>query len=91
VGAAGIVVGTVLGVMAVTKKDDAVSERVQVTSMDLKSSADSLATGSTVSFIVGGVLLAAGVVWWVLDHQSPKKSGSSSFHPSWAGLGGTLP
>lgn len=69
VGVAGLAAGAVLGVLALGKKDDAIAEPVQRTAIDLKDSAGGFATGSTVSFVVGGVILAAGVTWWVLDRR----------------------
>lgn len=74
VGAVGLVTGAIVGSLALSKKDDAVAEPVQQTSMDLKDSADGLATTSTVFFVLGGVLVAAGVAWWIVDHAPPKNA-----------------
>jgi tetratricopeptide (TPR) repeat protein len=80
-GVVGIGVGALLGALALGKHDDAVKEPVQTKAMDDKSSADGLATGSTVSFIVGGVLLAAGVTWWVLNRRSSAQPASALVGP----------
>jgi tetratricopeptide (TPR) repeat protein len=94
VGVVGIGAGAVFGVLALSKKDSAVSEPIQQKSMDLKDSADSLATVSTVSFIAGGVLLAVGATWWLLDGGSSSK-GKASLRSKVAfsanGLQGTFP
>jgi tetratricopeptide (TPR) repeat protein len=76
-GAAGLAVGTIVGFTALSRKHDAAAEPVQQKSMDLKDKADGLATVSTVSFVIGGVLLAAGVTWWLVDHRSssPQRAG----------------
>lgn len=76
-GVVGLGLGGALGGLAVSKRDDAAQEPVQRTSMDLKSSADGLATASTVSFVAGAVLLVGGVVWWLVDHRSSSASKTS--------------
>ncbi len=93
-GVVGIGAGAVLGIMATGKNDDASAEPVQQKSMDLKDSADGLATGSTVMFIVGGLLVAAGATWWVLDSPGSGATGSTrnvriGLGPGY--VGGTLP
>lgn len=87
VGAVGLVTGAIMGSLALSKKDDAVAEPVQQKSMDLKDSADGLATTSTVFFIVGGVLVAAGVAWWIVDHAPSKGTGALAPRLSATGLG----
>lgn len=87
VGAVGLVTGAIVGSLALSKKDDAVAEPVQQRSMDLKDSADSLATTSTVFFVLGGVLVAAGVAWWIVDHAPSKKTGALTPRISATGLG----
>jgi hypothetical protein len=91
-GAVTIVTGAILGVMALSKKDDAVSEPVQQKSMDLKDSADGLATASTVAFVIGGILVAAGATWWVLDGGLPKKGAARrGTYVTAGGIGGFFP
>ena len=77
VGVVGLVAGAVFGVMANSKRDDAVAAPVQREALDLEDDAKSRATLSNVSFVVGGVLLAAGATWWLLDLKASKKSGSA--------------
>jgi tetratricopeptide (TPR) repeat protein len=97
VGVVGLGLGTAFGLMATGKNDDAAKEPVQAKSIELKDSADGLATASTVSFIVGGVLLAAGAAWWVLDTQASSSQGAArgrlraGIAPGFVGLAGTLP
>jgi tetratricopeptide (TPR) repeat protein len=67
VGVAGLAAGAVVGLMATSAHDSATSERVQKTAIDQQDDAKTYATVSTVSFVAGGVLLAAGVTWWFLD------------------------
>jgi tetratricopeptide (TPR) repeat protein len=77
-GTAGLIAGTVLGLMATSTNSDAKDEPTQKRAMDLKSDADSLATTSTVFFAVGGVLLLAGATWWLLDRDAaPKSTGNA--------------
>jgi len=96
VGAAGLVVGSVFGLMAISHRNDARTEPVQQTAIDLDSKAQTQATISTVSFVVGGVLLAGGVAWWLIEAGS-KSTGSAtarvrvSIGPGSVGVGGTLP
>jgi tetratricopeptide (TPR) repeat protein len=96
-GVAGLGLGAIFGILALSKKDDAVSERTQQKSMDLKSSADGLATASTVTFIVGGVLLVAGATWWLIDggvfHKKKSQAArlGRAFSVSPAGFGVSLP
>jgi tetratricopeptide (TPR) repeat protein len=95
VGLAGIGVGALLGGLALSKKSDAVNESVQTKAMDEKSSADGLATGSTVSFIVGGVLLVAGATWWFLSRSRSSSHGQLPLTTNvalgrWT-VGGSLP
>jgi len=89
-GGVGLVMGTIFGVMALGKKDDAVNERTQQKSMDLKDSADGLATASTVSFVIGSVLVVAGVTWWVLDSKKTS-AGRVGPYVTASGVGVTLP
>jgi tetratricopeptide (TPR) repeat protein len=96
VGVVGLAVGGVLGLSALSRKDEAASEPVQRSAIDLKDEADGLATASTAAFIVGGVLVAAGATWWVLDRGLFKaQPGGVSLRvrlaPGLVGLGGVLP
>lgn len=76
-GAAGLAAGAIFGVMATSKNSAAKDEPVQQTALDQRSSAEGLATVSTVGFIVGAVLVTAGVAWWFVDGAAAKKTGSA--------------
>jgi tetratricopeptide (TPR) repeat protein len=94
VGAAGLVAGTILGLAAVSKNDDAKAEPVQKNAMDTRDSAHGLATGSTVSFIVGGVLVVAGASWWLVDRgvfSKKDRTARLAPHVSATGIGATFP
>jgi hypothetical protein len=68
--------------MAKGKESDGESAKSQTAAVDARDSGETLATVANVSFIVGGVLLAAGAVWWALDHggggSASKKAGAST-------------
>ena len=67
VGAAGVLSGGVFGFLALDKEstgNDATSLREAT---DAQDTGKTFATVSNVSFIVGGVLLAGGIVWWIVD------------------------
>jgi tetratricopeptide (TPR) repeat protein len=67
VGAVGIGVGAVLGVMALGAHDEALVAPSQEETADAQSRAEGLAVGSTIAFIAGGVLVAAGVTWGIIS------------------------
>jgi tetratricopeptide (TPR) repeat protein len=67
VGAAGVGIGVVLGLMAQSRHDDAVAENVHVTAAEKAEEADNLAAGANIAFVAGGILLAVGVAWGVLE------------------------
>jgi hypothetical protein len=77
VGLAGIVVGTALGFIAKSTYDSALSQdcggnlsRCSATGVSQVNSAHGQATGATVGFVAGGVLLAGGVTLWLTARQS---------------------
>ena len=79
VGAAGLVTGAVIGVMAGQRNDDAKTEPTYVTAEHLHSQAVTFTKVANISFIAGGVLLAAGVVWGILDVSAAKsRSGAGA-------------
>lgn len=90
VGGAGLVSGTIFGLMATSKKSAATDEPVQTKAADLRDSGRTFATVSNVSFVVGGVLVAAGAVWWVLDGQSKSHGARVGVGPGPLQLGGTF-
>jgi tetratricopeptide (TPR) repeat protein len=77
VGAATLVTGTVLGVVALSKHDDALGEPSHEKALDLEGSARDLQRWANVSFVVGGVLLATGVAWALLRGGETKKPSSA--------------
>lgn len=77
VGVAGVATGVVFGLLSKSKHDDASAlSTTQRDAIDQQDTAKSFATISTVSFIAGGVLIAAGATWWVLDHKASSKQGA---------------
>ena len=87
VGVAGLAAGAVFGLMATSKHDDAAAATTaQQSAIDQQNSAKSLATISTISFIAGGALVAAGVAWWVIDRRSSAKPSSGSTQSLRVGL-----
>jgi tetratricopeptide (TPR) repeat protein len=97
VGVVGLAAGVVFGLTANSKRDDAVAAPGQREALGLEDDAKSSATLSTVSFVVGGVLLAAGATWWLLDLNASKQTGSGApamrvgLGPGTFRLEGTLP
>jgi hypothetical protein len=93
-GAAGVVTGMVFGLLALSREDAAKEEGVQSKSIDLRDTGKTFATVSNVSFVVGGVLLAAGVTWWVLDGPRSNRTGAAPVRvgigPGFVGVGGTF-
>lgn len=76
VGVAGIATGSIFGILALgqqSKGNDANNLRDATSHRD---TGKTFATVSNVGFIVGGVLLAGGVVWWILDGKAAKKTGA---------------
>lgn len=79
VGAAGLGVGAVLGGMALSRKsasDDGhcmANDHCDQAGFDLRTEARVLGNGSTAAFIVGGVVLGAGVTLFVLSPSDSKR------------------
>jgi hypothetical protein len=95
-GVVGLLTGTVFGLLANSKKNEATDEKTQTTAIDIRSTGKSFATVSNVSFIVGGALVAGGVVWWVVDGQQRQTGAASGTRvgvgvgPGYVGIGGSL-
>lgn len=85
-GGVGLLGGTIFGLMALSRKNAATAEPVQQTSIDERDKGRTFAVASNVSFITGGILVAAGAAWWVVDGRSMKRRGSS-LPPVQVGLG----
>jgi len=87
VGVAGLATGVIFGLMATSKHDGAaLASTPQQDAIDQQNSAKSLATISTVSFIVGGALVAAGATWWVIDGKSAGKPATGTARALRVGL-----
>ena len=75
-GGAGLVAGSVLGLMANSAKSRAEDPATSgVDTLDERDRARSLGTYSTVGFVAGGVLLASGVTWWMLSPSEKQAVG----------------
>jgi len=77
VGVAGIALGSVMGILAIGKNNDSNSGHCDKTTnvcdstgLSLRSDAVTFGNVSTVGFIAGGVLLAAGATLWILAPSS---------------------
>lgn len=66
-GVASLVTAGALFAMAGARHDDAASATSQLDAYDLQSSAETLATGSTVATVAGVVLLGVGGLWGVMS------------------------
>jgi tetratricopeptide (TPR) repeat protein len=70
VGAAGVVVGGILGGVALSKNGNADSAPSQLEASDGRSSAEGLALGSTIALIAGGTIAGVGLIWGIADVAS---------------------
>lgn len=78
-GAAIVVGGIVVGVMAQGKNSDAEDEPVNETAMQLQDDAEGLASISTAMLVVGGVIAVGGASWGVIELlEKPESSDTSS-------------
>ena len=84
-GAAGLIVGGVLGFVAKSTYDRAVSDdcggnpaRCTHAGVSQIGTAHAQATGSTAAFIIGGALLAGGVTLWITGRASVRVSKTAS-------------
>ncbi|MBS2019442.1 MAG: tetratricopeptide repeat protein [Deltaproteobacteria bacterium] len=95
VGVASVVTGAVFGAMASGKESDAQAEPVQTAAIDLRDTGKGFATISNITIIAGGALVAAGVVWWILDTPKSKRRGGLAprvgLAPGFVSIGGELP
>lgn len=66
-GVLGIGAGVVLGLVSSSRDDASRAEPNVTRSRDLHDEAAAMATGANVAFVAGGALLAAGVVWAIVD------------------------
>jgi tetratricopeptide (TPR) repeat protein len=91
VGAAGVVTGSVFGILAITKEDE-LSElcdrdkRCDPQYDEERQRLGDLALASTIGFIVGGVGAAAGTYFLLTESETRPASGGPSARP-WIGVG----
>jgi tetratricopeptide (TPR) repeat protein len=76
VGAAGLVAGGVVGILAHQRNEQAKQEPTYARADVLHAQAQSQAMVSTVCFIAGGVVLAGGLLWGILDVSAARRSAS---------------
>ncbi len=67
IGAAGLLTGGTLGLLASQTNDDAKAEPTHALAAELQSDAKSMATVANVCFVAGAVVLVTGVVWGIVD------------------------
>ncbi len=91
VGVATLGVAAALGGAALTKQAAAEDAATHAAGVDIANSGEVLATASNVTFVVGGVLGAAGLVWGIVDlsvARAPQEASPVviSMHVGWASL-----
>ena len=87
IGIAGLATGAVFGLVATSKHDSATAaSTTQQDAIAQQDTAKTFATISTVSFIAGGVLVAAGVTWWFIDRKASGKQGTGAVNSFRVGL-----
>jgi hypothetical protein len=96
-GVVGVAVGSVFGVLAKQKLDqsnsvqcDATTDRCHPPGFPMRKDAESAATASDVSFVIGGVLLATGAVLYVTARKPQPATGVVVAPAPVAGGGGAL-
>lgn len=77
VGAGGVTLGAgaLFGLLASSKHDDAVSDRVQQSARDKQDGAETFATLANVSFVLGAVAAAGGATWIILGGRADAEAG----------------
>jgi len=78
VGVLGIGVGAILGGLALSAHDEALTAPSQEETASAQDRAEGLALGSTIAFIAGGVIAAVGVTWGVIDLMGSGGSGEEA-------------
>lgn len=79
IGAAGVAVGVVLGVLSDEAHSNAVAAPVHADAVALQQQAYDYASGANAAFIAGGVIAIAGVIWGIVSVVS--SSGSRAQNP----------
>jgi tetratricopeptide (TPR) repeat protein len=77
-GGAGLVAGAVFAGLALARQSAAESEPSQLNAEQDLQTGRTFATGANVAFVAGGVLVAAGVVWWIVAARTPHDERSRS-------------
>ena len=90
-GLAGLGVGAGLGAAASSTNDDVANAANQVEGSELRDSAESLALGANIAFGLGGAVLAAGVIWGIVDVTSASSTEqppavTARVGPTWASV-----
>jgi tetratricopeptide (TPR) repeat protein len=70
IGVVGLGVGVGLVQVARARHDDAVTDPSQRGAAETQASAESLMRTANVTLVAGGVVAAAGLVWWIIDATS---------------------
>jgi hypothetical protein len=79
IGAASLGTGTVLGIMADGKHDDAVADPIHASAVDKQDSAESLARAATVTLIAGAIISAIGLAWLGVRAARPSTTSRRTF------------
>jgi hypothetical protein len=94
IGAAGIVTGSIAGALVFSKKSDIDAHCVSVvcdhTGKQAADSAQTMATVSTVGFVVGAVALAAGAALYIWQPTQPTPQSHASVYVVPNGIGGAF-
>ena len=77
VGAAGLGTGIVCFALSGSAHDKAVAEPTYLQASRLQSRAEAWSTAASIAWIAGGVVLAVGVVWGILDLSAARSSRSA--------------
>jgi hypothetical protein len=94
VGGAGVILGTITGVLSLSKVSDLTAacpgDKCSTSEQGTVNSAQALGTTSTIGFVVGGLGIAAGAVLLLIHPWGGRTMGpSSASMASWIGIGGS--
>jgi tetratricopeptide (TPR) repeat protein len=79
VGAAGVGTGVVCFALSRSSHDKAVAEPTYLQASRFQSRAETWSTVANVAWVAGGVVLAVGIVWGILDLSAASKSSRAAF------------
>ena len=74
IGSVSLGVGLALAAAALSRHDDAVNDLTPAGGREKQASAVSLMHTANLTMIAGGTLAAAGIVWWIIDAASVRRS-----------------